>query len=222
MTAFLAGLAFGVAGSGHCAAMCGPLVLTFGRRRSAPSQWAQAQHALLYQAGRVLTYLALAVPAGLAGQALMVHGLGRALALAAGILLLFAAAGSARILGRLASGCAGLVARVAGPAHRWAAARPVAGPLLTGALNGLLPCGLVYAAVAMAAATGDLGDALLVMSGFGVGTTPVLLAISLWSAALPLTLRARLRHLTPVVLALTAVLLIARGLMTGGGGVAHH
>jgi sulfite exporter TauE/SafE len=222
MTALLTGIVVGLAGSGHCAGMCGPLVLAIGRRLAPPSRRAEVGHALLYQTGRVATYAALAIPAGLVGQALVLRGLGRVVALGAGILLLMWASASLRprAPGRLASACAGGIARAAGPVRRWATTQPFAGPLVTGAVNGLLPCGLVYAALTMAAAAGSAGDAVLLMIGFGLGTSAVLLAIVLWAAALPLALRMRLRRLEPLVLVAAAVLLIARALATAG--MAHH
>jgi sulfite exporter TauE/SafE len=50
------------------------------------------------------------------------------------------------------------------------------------------------------------------MMGFGLGTMPALLALTVSAASIPLSLRMRLRRLTPAVLALTAALLLARAL----------
>lgn len=214
MTSLVTGLVLGAVGSGHCVGMCGPLVLTIGRIKARSSHREQAQYSLLYHAGRVLTYAALAVPAGLLGQALTGLGFGRALAVVAGLLLLAGAVGAsgARLPRWLGSIGAAAAARACAAANSWRGAHPVAGPVAAGAANGLVPCGLVYAAVTAAAATGRTADALALMIGFGLGTMPALLALS-WSATLvPPRLRARLRHLTPVVLALTAALLLVRGL----------
>ena len=92
----LAGLALGLASSAHCAGMCGPLVLSVGRLAE-PSRSAQLKFALLHHAARVLVYVVLAVPAGLASEALVLQGLGRAIAIAGGVALLLAAATSIRI-----------------------------------------------------------------------------------------------------------------------------
>jgi uncharacterized protein len=219
MTALLSGLVLGLAGSGHCAGMCGPLVLTVGRGLAAPSRRAQLQHALLYHSGRLLTYAALAVPVGLAGQALAVRGLGRPLAILAAALLLLAAFGSIRatVASRLGGVWAAGIARASGRAARWGRAHPVSGAVLTGAANGLLPCGLVYAAVAAGAAAGSAGDAVALMVGFGLGTTPVLVAMSVSALSVPPALRLRLRRLTPVALALVAALLLLRAFMLPHG-----
>lgn len=50
---------------------------------------------------------------------------------------------------------------------------------LIGLLNGLLPCGLVYMAIAAAIATGSAPGGSLFMFLFGLGTLPMMLAISL-------------------------------------------
>lgn len=227
MTFLVTGFVLGVVGSAHCVGMCGPLVLTIGRIKARPSRRAHAQYSLLYHAGRMLTYVALAMPAGLAGQALALNGFGRVLAVVAGLLLLAGAVGGcgARLPAWLGSMGTAAATRACAAANSWRGAHPVAGPVAAGAANGLVPCGLVYAAVTAAAATGSAVDALALMIGFGLGTVPALVALSWSRTLLPLALRARLRQLTPVVLALTAALLLVRGLAPPASAPhihAHH
>jgi sulfite exporter TauE/SafE len=214
MTSFVTGFLLGIVGSGHCIGMCGPLVLTLGRHQARSSRYLQTRDSLLYHGGRVLTYVALAVPAGLLGQALVLQGFGRALATVAGLTLLAGAAGAVgmRLPGRLASLCAEAAARACAAAGSWRGSHPIAGPFAAGAAHGLVPCGLVYAAITAAVAMGTAADALVLMIGFGVGTVPALIALSWSTTWLPLWLRVRLRHLTPLVLALTGALLLIRGL----------
>jgi sulfite exporter TauE/SafE len=88
---------------------------------------------------------------------------------------------------------------------------PVAGPVLAGAANGLLPCGLVYAALLTAAALGTASSAVVMMIGFGLGTVPALVAVSMAAASQAFGIRPYLRRLTPVLLAVTAVILLMRG-----------
>jgi len=219
MTALLTGIALGIGGSLHCAGMCGPLVLTLGRRQCG-SRRDRVRHAALYQLGRVLTYVVLGFMTGLIGGALTARGFGRVIAVAAGILLILAALRSIRPvpLGRIPGIGASVGVRACGAAARWSRAHPAAGPLATGAANGLLPCGLVYAAVAAAAAFGDIKDAALLMAGFAVGTLPALTAVSISASAIPPALRLRLRPLMPVVLALAGVMLLARGIAPASVG----
>ena len=66
----------------------------------------------------------------------------------------------------LSLGTAGIAAVSALVAAIWA----------TFALNGLLPCGLVYTMLAVAVAAGGPAQGALLMLGFGLGTLPAMLA----------------------------------------------
>ena len=214
MTALVTGLIFGAAGSLHCVGMCGPLVLTMGRGLRRPSRRAQLQHALTYHTGRVLTYVVLGSMAGSVGETLSTWGLGRALAITAGLLLLLAAFGSVvpRRLRGWGAAPAALATQACAMAGRWSRMHSVAGPALAGAANGLLPCGLVYSALLTAAAMGTTVSAVALMIGFGLGTIPALVGLSMATASPAFGMRSRLRRLTPVLLALTAAMLLVRGL----------
>ncbi len=84
-----------------------------------------------------------------------------------------------------------------------------------GALNGLLPCGLVYVAAAGATATGNPLHGAAYMALFGLGTWPMMLGIHLAGQRLPLPSRLSLGHVTRAAVLLMAVLLILRGLELG-------
>src|ERR1051325_3598973 len=80
----------------------------------------------------------------------------------------------------------------------------VASQAAMGALNGLLPCGLVYVAAAGATATGNALAGAAYMACFGLGT---------WRGMLGLHLAGQ--RLTRAAVWLMAVLLILRGLQLG-------
>ena len=86
---------------------------------------------------------------------------------------------------------------------------------LLGLLNGLLPCGLVYVAMAGAVARGTLREGMLYMAVFGLGTLPTMLGISLSGKLFPLPLRLKLRRAIPFGVCLLAGLLILRGMALG-------
>lgn len=202
-------LLLGLGGGLHCAGMCGPLVLGL----PGPSTPGAARRRVIYQAGRLATYLLLGASAGALGHSLALFGVERWVSLGAGLAI---AAGIA--WGRFSGG------------GRWwslrlARLRQLLLPRLNpgsavafatyGALNGLLPCGLVYVACAAAAATGGLWSGANYMLWFGLGTVPILLGISLSHRAMPASLRFRLRSLSPLSVALVAGMLILRGLALG-------
>ena len=228
------GLVLGAVGSGHCVAMCGPLVLLTTPRGSPPAV-GPLRHAGLYHGGRVLTYVVLGLVAGLAGAVLVRAGFGRALAVVAGaVLVLQALAFVPRVASALGSRRFGQgVTRALSAAGVWMRQHRVQGPLAFGALNGLLPCGLLYAALTAAAGLGEPASAMAFMAAFGLGTTPVLMVLGLAGGTVSSRTPARVRRLAPVALALVGVLLILRGAappheahtpgqVTDGGAAAHE
>jgi len=226
MTALLAGLAFGLAGSGHCAAMCGPLVLLANPKPAGAGGVGEASpislalHAALYHGGRTFTYLGLGAVAGLVGGAMARLGLGRALAVIAGVALLLQALAATRAIAtRLGSlGVAPVITRALGRAGTWMRTHRVQGPVVFGALNGLLPCGLLYAALTAAAGFGDLREALAFMAAFAIGTTPVLALLAMAGGSLGARVPVTVRRAAPVALAIVGVLLIARGIRAPHAG----
>jgi sulfite exporter TauE/SafE len=89
-----------------------------------------------------------------------------------------------------------------------------------GLANGLLPCGILYAALATSVALGAVAKSLVFMTGFGLGTVPVLLGVTISATSLPLPWRRRLRLAGPAVMIAAGCLLIARGVLPAGS--AHH
>ena len=219
MTALLAGLAFGLVGSAHCAAMCGPLVMLANPRGAglgthpACSRRRLAGHAALYHAGRASMYIGLGAVVGLAGDALTHLGLGRALAVFAGAaLVLQALAATGIVTGRVGSPRLGnAVSRALGRAGTWMRHHRVQGPVVFGALNGLLPCGLLYAALTAAAGFGDVWQSMMFMGVFAAGTTPVLALIAMAGGSMTARAPHMMRRATPAALAIVGVLLIVRG-----------
>ena len=169
-------------------------------------------------------YVALGAVVGLAGGALTHLGFGRALAVFAGVALVLQAVSAAGIVhGRLGSPTLGnAVSRALGRAGIWMRRHRVQGPVVFGALNGLLPCGLLYAALTAAAGFGDVWQAMMFMGTFAAGTTPVLAVIALAGGSLTARVPHAVRRATPVALAIVGVLLIARGVSAPHGDHGAH
>ena len=202
----------GLVGSLHCVGMCGPIALALPY--SGDSRLGMAWSVLNYNLGRVLTYTVLGLIVGLFGQGLVLAGLQSYFSLALGILFLLAAVFSINLEGKLLrlgwlkelnSWVKIKLAGVLGDG------RP-ANLLYIGLLNGLLPCGLVYMAIAGAVTTPNLLSSSLFMALFGLGTLPLMLLTAVSGQFISLNWRRRLRRLTPVLLAAFAILFIMRGL----------
>lgn len=204
-------------GSPHCAAMCGGFVCFYageaGDRRG-------IAHAL-YNAGRLATYVVLGVVAGALGARVEELGASLGVARAAAVLA------GAMMIGWGAMSLGSALAWIPPPGIRagWTR-RPIARvvraiqgrspavrALVVGAVTTLLPCGWLYAFVAVAAGTGSATRGALVMAAFWAGTLPVMAGIGLAAQGLFGTLRRRL----PVV---SASLLIVLGALTIAGKLA--
>ncbi len=206
-TAFLLGLA----GSLHCAGMCGPLTLALPATGSGPVGFFAGR--LAYNLGRVTTYTALGSVVGLVGHSLALAGIQRWVSMAAGSAILAGVFFGQRAIG---GGLAGAGVRQLKNALAVVLRRRSLSSLWTlGLLNGLLPCGMVYAAAAGALAAGSWGSSIAYMVLFGAGTFPVMLGISLSGRAIPATFRIRLQQLVPFSAAAVGLLLILRGMSLG-------
>jgi sulfite exporter TauE/SafE len=204
MNVMLAGVAVGIAGSAHCLAMCGPLLAAVAPR---------GRRLVAHHAGRGIVYIVIGVAAGLAGAGMHAAGVGRWWAFALAIVLLLQAA-STVLPFRIAAEPLPItrMARRASAAIRtWATRHPSTGALAVGAMNGLLPCGLIYGAATAAAGFGSLSAAVMFMAGVAIGTTPALTAWSLSCDRIRVLMPSSNRF-TPLLLVLLAALLIARGL----------
>lgn len=217
---FLAGLGGSVL---HCAPMCGPFVLGQVSARMARTPAARlcemrrigAGMLLPYHLGRLSTYALLGAMAGGIGA-----GLGQLpwFGLLSGVLLVLAAAlfmahatrrlfpAVARVLPGLDPAPPGLVRGVSG----LIGGLRLGNGFTLGVLLGFLPCGLLYAALAAAAAGQSAVGGAMAMAAFGLGTVPALLGVGiLGQGAWQLTRRPALARLSPAVLVLNAMVLAA-------------
>lgn len=209
---FAAAAALGVMSSAHCVAMCGPLVLVV----SGPAEGSRARQlarAGLYHAGRTTAYAVLGAAAGGAGHLAASMGLGRAVALTFGATLIAAAMATTIGAGRHVgvTPLMPLVTAASRGARRLRGRFPRLGLYALGVANGLLPCGMLYAALALAATAGTPGQAAAVMATFGAATTPALVATLLAAGLVSGRCRQRLSGALPLAIAATGVLLIVRG-----------
>ncbi|MGA2176904.1 MAG: sulfite exporter TauE/SafE family protein [Verrucomicrobiota bacterium] len=215
----LAAFFLGLAGSLHCAVMCGPLLVAVNAARrqnpahSAAPCRAGILHNFAYHGGRLVTYSFLGAVSGLVGAAIVFAGFQRWLSIGAGCLILLASLTSFRAQW---GGLAGKVVSAAKTRFgRLLRNRTLGAAILLGGLNGMLPCGLVYIACAAAAAAGSVTGGVATMLAFGLGTAPMLLSIGLAGRAVRWTNPLRLRRVVLVCATVAGVLLIVRGLSLG-------
>jgi hypothetical protein len=210
-TAFLIGLV----GSAHCAGMCGPIALALPLRSD--NWFRRIAGGLTYNSGRILTYMLLGALFGLLGKGLHMAGFQLWASVIVGALmiafvvvpLLF------RQLPSVNTIFEGYSARLMGGFRRLFRNSSYPSLFGIGLLNGILPCGLVYVAVAGAINTSGVLEGMMYMALFGIGTVPVMLAVSLAGTMISLKLRVFINKLSPYVIVLLGVLIIMRGLSLG-------
>ena len=206
-TAFLLGLV----GSLHCAGMCGPLALALPAAGDSTPGYVLGR--IAYNAGRIVTYCLLGIVFGLVGYTLLLAGFQRWVSITLGVALLLGLVASRRLA--MARPVTSAVNRLKSSMSVLLRQRSLTGLAVLGLLNGLLPCGLVYVACAGAAATGSSLAGALYMTAFGLGTVPMMLAISLSGKLVPTSLRLKLVKSIPVFVFLLGTLLILRGMSLG-------
>jgi len=208
----------GVLGSlGHCLGMCGPLVVMVGVQLRARGLAGTPYH-LLYHGTRIVVYALLGAIVGGVGSLL---GMGSQLSLVAGIVslllgLIVVLFGLGYLgwlpLGRLEK-TGDWMSRAMGRALQQGGLLGVA---LLGALNGLLPCGLVYSALLIAASIGGSLPGALGMALFGIGTIPALLIVGMGAGALSVHVRQTLTRVAGILIIVAGLQLALRGLATLG------
>ncbi|MBC7865064.1 MAG: sulfite exporter TauE/SafE family protein [Bacteroidia bacterium] len=202
----------GILGSFHCVGMCGPIALSIPVRNNN-----KLLSALLYNSGRVFTYSAFGFIFGLFGKLFFLAGLQQILSISIGVLILFFTLTPARFFsGRsFSGGIFSFMSKIKSALSKLFLKKNKSSLFLIGLLNGLLPCGLVYMAIAGAGVTGSEWKGALFMLFFGLGTFPVMLSVSLLKEQMTVSFRSKIRKAIPYMISVMAVMMILRGLDLG-------
>ena len=212
----------GFLGSFHCVGMCGPIALALPLEKK--SNWSFFSGRLLYNGGRVLTYSVLGLLVGIIGHTIAMAGFQKVLSIANGILILIIAMLPFLIkrvnylnlfLVRYTSKIKGLFKVLFGLRSRKTL-------FLIGVVNGLLPCGFVYLALAGAATTGTMAEGMSYMLLFGLGTVPMMLTLTMAGNIFSLRTRMIIQKISPFIAVSVAILLIARGLTIDNHSCCQH
>lgn len=206
-------LSMGLLSSFHCIAMCGPIALALPIQKG--NKFQQFAGLVFYNGGRTLTYAALGIALGSLGSSFAWIGYLRYLSIFSGVLMLLYVLWPAHLDSyfhppKFWQKFIQYLKKQMGEMLR---SRKMPSWFLLGILNGLLPCGLVYLALISSIATGNAFSGGLYMLMFGLGTLPAMMAVGFFKQWFSISLRSRVRKLTPIMLAIAGILLVMRGIL---------
>lgn len=212
MTALIVtGFILGIGSSLHCMGMCGPIAMALPLDRRSNSTILFG--ALQYNLGRVVTYAILGIIAGSLGLTINTFGFLQWISIIAGALLILFAwrhifqripafhAPSLFVTSKL-NQLLGKVIRSKNPSKL----------LFLGGLNGLLPCGMVYAALLNSILAGSPYSSALAMIAFGLGTLPAMIFVSFAAGKITGEHRRKFNSILPYLLTIVGTIIILRGM----------
>jgi hypothetical protein len=205
----------GLAGSMHCIGMCGPIALALPLNSEGRINLLISRS--VYNFGRILTYGFIGGVVGLAGMGLFLAGAQQWVSIVTGIILILSVLIPFSLSKRMQS---------AGPLLRFnqflkkklgnlLTHKSKGGMLMIGIVNGFLPCGLVYVALAGALNTGQTIYAVAFMIIFGLGTFPVMLVVSIFGQFISAAARSKFSRIIPAFIMILGILFILRGMNLG-------
>lgn len=205
----------GFFGSLHCIGMCGPLALAVQTSKRVNGTTAFFS-SLLYNIGRTIGYISLGLLFGLLGSAASLGGAQRVVSAVLGVTMVLFFLFSVNP-DQLVSKIPALNRFYAYTSHKLFGLlrRSERVPsLYLGTINGFLPCGLVYIAVAGAISLGNIWGSMGFMLFFGLGTFPAMIGVTLGHQAVNRKIRVSLKRLYPIITLVMGAYLIYRGLMS--------
>lgn len=211
----LSGLALGFFGSLHCIGMCGPIALALPSQSK--SKFGFYSGRILYNLGRIITYSIMGLIIGLIGQKINLAGYQQIVSIVLGIVILttvllpvsirnyFIKLRPIQVVTKILQSSIGMLFRKGSNSSLFA----------IGVLNGFLPCGFVYVALAGAVALGNVEKSILFMALFGLGTTPAMFSASVVTNLFGQNVRRKVYKAVPVFASVLAIIFILRGLNLG-------
>jgi sulfite exporter TauE/SafE len=211
---FFSAFLLGALGSVHCVGMCGPLALSLPVVNKGKNT--KIVSVLLYNSGRAFTYSFFGLLFGAIGKTFALFGFQQWLSISLGaIIILFLLVPKKNKFFESSKFAVHFFYKIRTALNKLFKKRNYKSVFFIGLLNGLLPCGLVYMAVAGAIATASVWKSSLFMAFFGLGTFPLMLGVSFFGSFIKLAARQKIRAAYPLLMFIIACLLIFRGLGLG-------
>ena len=211
---FITPFTIGIIGSMHCIGMCGPIAIALpvGNKKGIKKTLAL----LLYNFGRISTYALIGTFFGVIGKTFYLAGIQRQVSVILGVLILLSLfLPSTFSNNKFIQWWNGIFKNFYNEMGVLLKNKSYSSLFVIGVINGFLPCGLVYLALAGALAQTEVFNGSLFMIFFGLGTLPAMFSIGWISNYISIRLRNRIRKASPYLIGFFALLLIFRGLNLG-------
>lgn len=162
----------GLFGSLHCVGMCGPLA--FAIPHTQESKWITIVNKISYLLGKAFSYAFLGLLIGLLGKQLWLAGLQQIISVMSGLLIIIAVLPQIIKRKNISNYQQNFFTKNFNKLIV-SAIKNKTGHFFMGMLNGFLPCGFVYLALATAINSNNAYQSSLFMFYFGIGTSPLML-----------------------------------------------
>lgn len=212
---YFVALLTGLVTSIHCIGMCGPIAIALPLGNK--SWFERFSGALTYNIGRTITYGLLGAVFGLLGQGIEMAGFQQWASIIIGVAMIISVVFPALFKDKrkIEAFFFGYAGKLIGKFRKLFAISSLPSLFTIGLLNGLLPCGPVYVAIAGALNTGGMTSGIIYMIIFGLGTIPVMLAIPLLGHLIGVKIRKKFSWVLSAFIVLLGILFILRGLSLG-------
>ena len=197
----------GVLTSLHCVGMCGGIMLSQSLSNENENKFEAMKPAILYNAGRVVSYTILGGIVGAVGSVFSLSIFTKAaLQIVAGVFMVMMGFNMAgfNIFRRFQIRLPKFVCQTKSQGK---------GPFVIGVLNGFMPCGPLQTMQLFALGTGSMINGALAMFMFSIGTVPLMLGFGALSGLLS-------KSYTKKILKSSGILIIILGVIMGNRGLA--
>jgi sulfite exporter TauE/SafE len=202
----------GIASSFHCLGMCGPIAMALPLDRSSNSKKLLGISA--YNFGRITTYSLLGLLFGSIGFSIQIYRIFQILSVVLGIGLILIA-WRKQLIGFLEIRKVFFYAWLNKSMGKLLSKRGTEHLFFLGMLNGILPCGLIFIALASSLLADSIWESGLAMFVYGLGTTPSMFMVAYFAQSIGNKLRLRISQAFPYLMTCIGILVILRGANLG-------
>ncbi|MFK7032604.1 sulfite exporter TauE/SafE family protein [Flavobacterium oreochromis] len=202
----------GLISSLHCVGMCGPIAMMLPVDRK--NQTKKVIQIIIYNIGRIMSYILLGSFFGLLGRGLFLAGFQQKMSIIIGILMIVIVLVPEKVFAQynFSKPVFIMLSKVKTLLGQQFKNKTYQSIFMIGLLNGFLPCGLVYVALFGAIAMQKVSLSIVYMALYGIGTIPIMTMVVYISNLLTMPVRNKIQKIIPIAVIGVGVLFIFRGL----------